>query len=52
MSDIVLPAHAGMIPDRLERGGHAGSAPRTCGDDPSFSITIDFDNECSPHMRG
>ena len=50
--DIVLPAHAGMIPERRGRITTSLRAPRTCGDDP-YSLPLNLsDLECSPHMRG
>ena len=49
---LVLPAHAGMIPSSHVSPQLEHCAPRTCGDDPR--IRRDFPDvfECSPHMRG
>ena len=51
-SDIVLPAHAGMIPVTGIERMDPESAPRTRGDDPEQSHLIPDKAECSPHTRG
>ena len=51
-SDIVLPAHAGMILV-LKRGGlFQKGAPRTRGDDPLGNWSPSDFEKCSPHTRG
>ena len=48
----VLPAHAGMIPQRPCRSGYAPCAPRACGDDPESLRLAHHAGWCSPRMRG
>ena len=48
----VLPAYAGMIPERVDEHLNEVSAPRVCGDDPCWNATEDTDSPCSPRMRG
>ena len=52
MPEIVLPAHAGMIPELLDARGHGIGAPRACGDDPVQNSVRNRDGKCSPRMRG
>ena len=49
---LVLPAHAGMIPGYDETFQTCSSAPRTCGDDPYGCNEVVRIDVCSPHMRG
>ena len=48
----VLPAHAGMIPGELVYYSQTRRAPRACGDDPYIVDRMEFNEECSPRMRG
>ena len=52
MADMVLPAHAGMIPGQPSAQNTQKSAPRTCGDDPKTLDDLEKQVGCSPHMRG
>ena len=41
-----------MIPNEGGEGPPVESAPRTCGDDPTYVISGNLTKECSPHLRG
>ena len=49
---MVFPAHAGMIPAHYPEKEPQSGVPRTCGDDPSSTISERTNRRCSPHMRG
>ena len=48
----MLPAYAGMIPERILAKDPVTGAPRVCGDDPSASSLAPSASACSPRMRG
>ncbi len=52
MSDMVLPACAGMIPNLFELLITQSSAPRMRGDDPDSPSPSTAVFQCSPHARG
>ena len=48
----VLPAYAGMIPERVVAKDPVTGAPRVCGDDPTVAQSASGHGSCSPRMRG
>ena len=48
----MLPAYAGMILRKIHTWTPPKGAPRVCGDDPTFLVSIDLGGACSPRMRG
>ena len=48
----VLPAYAGMIPERYNLATLEDCAPRVCGDDPPPRASDLRYGRCSPRMRG
>ena len=48
----MLPAHAGMILKSIPCASASSSAPRACGDDPTYEDAMVRLAECSPRMRG
>ena len=48
----VLPARAGMSPERTPHHDRAAGAPRTGGDEPVFDAIFNLVGACSPHGRG
>ncbi len=52
LGDVVLPAHAGMVPGRASRRRVRSSAPRARGDGPPRSGNWRTVPQCSPRTRG
>ena len=50
--EIVLPAHAGMVPIPHWPGSRAGGAPRARGDGPKAHTLSSENGKCSPRTRG
>ena len=48
----VLPANAGVIPDRGGWSLSRSRAPRECGGDPYMNVVQKHESMCSPRMRG
>ena len=48
----VLPAYAGMFPDRQTRDHPGGGSPRVCGDVSRKLVGFSGQNRFSPRMRG
>ena len=48
----VLPAYAGVSPNRVNKCQRVPSAPRICGGEPIILLSPQIKIECSPHMRG
>ena len=48
----VLPAHAGVIPEKKKLQKSTNCITRTCGGDPDKAFASDFGSPYYPHMRG
>ena len=49
---MLLPAHAGVIPQRQSLFVTCVATPRTCGGDPELQALFSSLLTYSPHMRG
>ncbi len=51
-ADLVLPARAGMSPERRLTANPTQRAPRACGDEPRGASCTSTGRKCSPRVRG
>ena len=52
LSQHLLPAYAGVIPECPRLADRLLAAPRVCGGDPVASLPSNIAGACSPRMRG